>query len=243
MGSGYAALLGSHGAAAVLGLFGAALCWFVPRLIARVPEPTQTSAPDYDGPTFTSLSADPSLLHTSLRWGGGAGVVLGESLGWRGGWFIALVPVMVALGVIDHRTRLLPKSLVAPLYAAAVGLIGIQTATGVGDGSELLRAAWGWAIMGGFFALTWLISPRLMGYGDVRLAGVLGLLLGFLGWSALLVGLYAGFVVFTAQIVVAALVRRDRSLLRRRTPYGPAMLVGALIGVGAGPAIVGWLIG
>jgi leader peptidase (prepilin peptidase)/N-methyltransferase len=77
-----------------------------------------------------------------------------------------------------------------------------------------------------FLALA-LISPSALGMGDVKLAALLGLYLGWLGWGAVLAGAVAGFVV-QAVVAVALLaarrVRRDSEL-----PFGPAMLVGAAV--------------
>ena len=74
-----------------------------------------------------------------------------------------------------------------------------------------------------------------MGFGDVRLSAVLGLALGYLGWGELLVGVYSGFLVFGVPGLVVAVVRRDRQLLRTAFPFGPFMLVGALVGIALGP--------
>ena len=74
-----------------------------------------------------------------------------------------------------------------------------------------------------FFVL-WFIYPRGMGFGDVRLSGLLGLVLGYLGWSEWVVGLYGGF-------LLGALIGGVLSLLkvvdRKGYPFGPFMLVGA----------------
>ena len=51
----------------------------------------------------------------------------------------------------------------------------------------------GWLVMGGFYFVMWRLGPPGLGYGDVRLSGLLALCLGFLGWGPLLTGLYSGF--------------------------------------------------
>ena len=79
-----------------------------------------------------------------------------------------------------------------------------------------------------------------MGFGDVRLAALLGLALGHVGWAELLVGVYSGFLVFGLPGLLLALVRWDRALLRTAFPFGPFMLVGALLGA-AGRAVGGRL--
>ena len=77
-----------------------------------------------------------------------------------------------------------------------------------------------------------LISPRSLGMGDVKLAGLLGLFLGWLGWDAVVVGAAAGFVV---QALVALVLLAGRRIgLRSELPFGPAMLLGAALAIAAG---------
>jgi leader peptidase (prepilin peptidase)/N-methyltransferase len=74
-----------------------------------------------------------------------------------------------------------------------------------------------------------------MGFGDVKLAAVLGLYLGFLGWGNLLVGAFAAFVFGGVFGLVLMLIRRAG---RKSTiPFGPWMILGAWIGVFAGAAL------
>jgi leader peptidase (prepilin peptidase)/N-methyltransferase len=65
--------------------------------------------------------------------------------------------------------------------------------------------------------------------GDVKLAAVLGLYLGWLGWSALVDGALAGFVVQAVLALVLLAARRVQ--LRGAIPFGPAMLAGAALGI------------
>jgi leader peptidase (prepilin peptidase)/N-methyltransferase len=106
-----------------------------------------------------------------------------------------------------------------------------------GDLDALLRAGLGWLAAGGTFFVLWFVYPKGMGYGDVRLAGLLGIALGYLGWAELLVGVYAGFVLGgVGGLLLAAL----RLVDRRSYPFGPFMLVGALLGVLLGPVVAAW---
>ncbi|MEP6814985.1 MAG: prepilin peptidase, partial [Marmoricola sp.] len=164
--------------------------------------------------------------------------VLGAVLGWV--WplvyLVPFVPLGVALAVIDWRTRLLPTWLLAPTYPVLIVLVVLCGAV-TGDWADLRRAGFGWIVLGGFYLVTWRVSARLVGYGDARLAGLLGIGLGYLGWGQLLVGMYAAFLIFGLPPLFLALVRRDRTILRMRMPFGPAMLVSAAIGVVLGAAI------
>jgi leader peptidase (prepilin peptidase)/N-methyltransferase len=70
-----------------------------------------------------------------------------------------------------------------------------------------------------------------MGGGDVKLAGVVGVMLGFAGWDAVALGLFAGFLGGGLYSVVL-LVRR-RADRRTAVPFGPWMLLGAWVGLAA----------
>ena len=161
---------------------------------------------------------------------------------WHWGWspalsfLLYLAPVGVALAVIDWRTRLLPTKVIAPSYAV-VAVLAAVSAWAEGDVDALVTAGLGWLVAGGTFFLLWFIYPRGMGYGDVRLSGVLGIALGYLGWAELLVGVYAGFVVGAlGGLGLSAL----RIVDRKAYPFGPFMLVGAVIGVVLGPYVAAW---
>jgi leader peptidase (prepilin peptidase)/N-methyltransferase len=84
------------------------------------------------------------------------------------------------------------------------------------------------ALYGFYFALAF-VYPAGMGFGDVKLAGVLGLLLGWLGWGALVVGAFFGFVL--GGVVGAALMFARRAGRRTAIPFGPFMLAGAFLAV------------
>lgn len=238
--------------AAVSGVAG----WFVPRLIALVPEPVaeveEEDAALLDVDEEPRLPAPVKVLYAEIaaRRGLGwrtavlaavAGGLCGGVLGWV--WplvyVVPFVPFGVALGVIDARTKLLPTWLLAPAYPVLIVLV-LLCGTVTRDWDDLRRAGFGWLILGGFYLLTWLISPRLAGYGDVRLAGLLGMGLGYLGWGPLLIGWYSAYFLYAIPGLLVAAASRDRSVLRKGLPFGPAMLVGALLGVTAGAAILDW---
>src|SRR5690606_28602085 len=124
------------------------------------------------------------------------GAVLGPD--WALLFLLPLVPVLVALSVVDWRTRLLPTWLIARTYVGLVVLVLAATAASgfTSDGvADLVRAGWGWLIAGVLFFVLWFVHPRGLGYGDVRLSGVLGIALGHLGWGELLAGLYSAFLI------------------------------------------------
>jgi leader peptidase (prepilin peptidase)/N-methyltransferase len=222
----------------------------VPALIRAVPEPDPEpdAAPDAGAEAGADAGAEPEpklpyaevAAAPGLAWrcavaAGGAGAVIGWSLGWA--WpllaLLPLVPVGVALAVVDWRTRYLPTRIIAPTYVALLALLLVCWLV-TRDTDDLVRAGLGWLAAGGVFLLLWFAHPRGLGYGDVRLSGVLGLALGFLGWGELLVGVYGGFVLGG---VGGGLLSLLRVVERRAFPFGPFMLVGALVGVAVGPEV------
>ena len=151
----------------------------------------------------------------------------GDRLDWPLLYLLYLVPVGVALGYVDCRTRLLPTRIIAPSYL----VVGRAGAGLLRDRARRRRPAsgrgWaGWS-PGFVFWFLWRFTPG-MGYGDVRLSGVLGLALGYLGWGELLVGMYAGFLVGAVGWIPLRLLRLTKD---RHFPFGPFMLLGAVVGV------------
>jgi leader peptidase (prepilin peptidase)/N-methyltransferase len=243
--------------AAVTGVVGLASGLLVPALIARIPEPE--AEPDGDvapGPTdeadprpaepkepYVAVAALPGLAWKAALAAGLSAALVGLVLGWD--WslivLLPLVPISVALAVVDWRTRLLPTWLIAPTYLLTIAtvLLSWLLAGDLGEPGPLLRALLGWLLAGGLYLLLWVVYPRGMGYGDVRLSGVLGIALGYLGWSELVVGIYGGFLLGG---VIGGLLAVLRRVDRRGYPFGPFMLLGALVGVVLGPPIASALI-
>jgi len=148
-----------------------------------------------------------------------------------------LVALGVALALIDVDVRRLPDALVLPSYPVAAVLLG-AAALLEQDGGAALRAVVGGAALWLFYFALCVARPGGMGFGDVKLAGVLGAYLGYAGWSALLVGTGAAFVLGGA--VGLALVAFRRTGRRGTIPFGPFMLAGAALGVVAGAGIGHW---
>lgn len=224
-----------------------ALGLLVPDLIRRVPEPeADPEAPVGDADTepkelYADIADLPGLAAKAALASAAAGAVVGAAVGtdWPLLFLLPLVPICVALAVIDWRTRLLPTKVIAPTYLLTVVLVLVTFAI-TRDTDDLLRAALGWLVCGGSFFVLWFVHPRGLGYGDVRLAGVLGIALGYLGWGELLVGLYAGFLLGGVGGGLLALLR---VVERRAFPFGPFMLVGALAGIAVGDDVLRSLVG
>jgi leader peptidase (prepilin peptidase)/N-methyltransferase len=144
--------------------------------------------------------------------------------------------VGVLLAYVDWHTRLLPFLLVAPSYVV-VAVLAAAAALLEKDPDLLVRAGVGWLAVFGIFVLMWMVHPRGIGYGDVRLSGVLGMALGAVGWQELIVGMYAAFL-FGA--VGGGLLTLARRVDRRAYPFGPFMVLGAWFGVVSGSWLAGW---
>ena len=83
-----------------------------------------------------------------------------------------------------------------------------------------------------------LLRKKAMGFGDVKLSGVLGLFLGWMSWGALVIGAFAGFLV--GGVGGLLLIAAGKGSLASRIPYGPYMLVGALVGILWGTPLAHW---
>jgi len=233
------------------GFYGLLVGMLVPALIARVPEPDPDPPADDDGSGAAAEPAEPKERYADMaRLRGLRGTtsiatgVIAGLIGARVGWgyelyfLLYLAPVGVALAVIDWRTRLLPTKLIAPSYLVVI-LLAVVAAWQEGDWTHLVNAGWGWLVAGGTFFALWFIYPKGMGYGDVRLSGILGIALGWLGWGELLTGVYAGFLLGGVGGLLLSLLR---IVDRKAYPFGPFMLVGALVGVLAGPYVAAWYV-
>lgn len=148
--------------------------------------------------------------------------------------YLVLAGVAVALAFIDLDTHTLPNAIVLPTYPVLIALLAVASA-GEGDWGALVRAGIGGAILWvGYFilAVAW---PGGMGFGDVKLAGVVGIGLAWVGWGALLVGGFGAFVLGgIASLVLMALGRLGR---KDGVPFGPWILVGGFVGIFAGQRV------
>jgi len=146
-------------------------------------------------------------------------------------WFAG---IGIALAAIDLDTHRLPDAIVLPSYGVLAALLG-GAALLAGDGEAAARAAAGAGILFALYLLLALISPRGMGMGDVKLSGVIGLVLGWVGWSALAVGALAAFLL--GGLVGLALIVLGRARRSTGIPFGPWMLGGAWVGILLGDPI------
>jgi leader peptidase (prepilin peptidase) / N-methyltransferase len=210
-------------ASGLLGLFVGAL---VNRTAGRFPWTAQESGDPAVRRPVLELGTALLFALTGLRFG----------LSWELPAFLFLAGVAVLLTVIDVQHKLLPNRVVLPSIGIGAALLAVA-ASGTGDWSALLRGILAAASLFIVFFILVLISPRSIGMGDAKLAALLGLYLGWLGWEFVLLGIAAGFVVQALFAVVLLVTRRIG--LKGELPFGPAMLVGAALVIGWSDSLLG----
>ncbi|MEV5876919.1 A24 family peptidase [Streptomyces sp. NPDC052101] len=145
--------------------------------------------------------------------------------------WLLLAPVGVLLAVIDIRVQRLPDPLTLPLAAAALALLGLAALLPEHAGHWPTALYGALALGAGYYAL-YLINPSGMGFGDVKLAVGMGAVLGWYGWSAVLLGTFAGFLL--GALYGGALVVLRRAGRRTAIAFGPFLITGAFLGLLAG---------
>ena len=205
----------------------------MPGLVGRLPDPV-----------YAEVARRPGLGRTAALVCAVAGGLAGLVVGWTGALpaVLLVVPVGYALAVVDLHTRLLPKAVVLPLTGAVVALLLLAGALDR-DLDALARAAVG--LVGARSALLAAVAGALLRPGLRRRAAGgaarrrAGLPRAGASWS------WASgrpSCVFGLPGLGLALVRRDREMLRTAYPFGPAMLVGALLGVLVGAPVLDGLV-
>lgn len=159
--------------------------------------------------------------------------------------YLPFVWVLVVLAFIDLDTKLLPNRIVLPSIAAGLVLFAVAAVLGPGLGSWVRAIASGAAAFLAFLLLA-IIAPRGMGMGDVKLAALLGMGLGYPAEDGLeaaarvFVGFFLAFVMGAAVGVVLLVARRAGA--KTQVPFGPFLAAGAVLGVIAGgPLVRLWL--
>jgi leader peptidase (prepilin peptidase)/N-methyltransferase len=139
--------------------------------------------------------------------------------------YLVFGAALVAVAVIDLEHYLIPNRIVYPAGAASGALLVLAAAVDDTWGA-LARAVAGGAGAFTFFFVLHLVSPRGMGFGDVRLSFLLGLHLGWLGGLEVFAGLFFGFVY--GAVVGVGLIAAGRRRRRQHIPFGPFLAAGTL---------------
>jgi leader peptidase (prepilin peptidase)/N-methyltransferase len=149
--------------------------------------------------------------------------------------YLILVAALVALALIDLEQMLLPRSIVYPTLVAVAGWLLISAAY-YGQWHRLEVAvicAGAWFAL--FFAMNF-VSPRSLGFGDVRLSLVLGLTLGWLGLGVVLIGFFGANLL--GAIVGLSLIAAKKRQRDEPIPYGVYLATGTIMAVLVGPALL-----
>lgn len=151
-----------------------------------------------------------------------------------------LAAISIALTLIDVDVRRLPDAIVLPSYPVVLGLLALASVA-EGDLWSLARAALGALAGYGFYLMLWFVYPAGMGMGDVKLAGVLGMVLAWYGWAELVVGGFAGFLL--GGVIGILLIATGRGTRKTLIPFGPYMIVGAWLAIGFARPVTSWYLG
>lgn len=150
--------------------------------------------------------------------------------------FLCFSAAGLALTLIDLDVQRLPNAIVLPLYPALAVLLAIAAAVEHAWWS-LARAGISAVLLFAFFFAIALISPASMGFGDVKLSGVVGGVLGYVSWTALISGAFLGFLLGAS--VGLAVIGLGRGSRKTALPFGPFMISGALFALFVAPTIAG----
>lgn len=161
------------------------------------------------------------------------GVAVEAAMLWRFGWtpplgaYASFAVLGTVVSATDLAARRIPNRVVLPGFAAALVLLGV--ASGIsGAWWPLARAGIAMVVLAGFYLALGLSFPSGMGMGDVKWSGVVGLLLGWLGWPAVATGTLLAFAAAALAVTILWAATSRRSPL---VPMAPFMTAGALAAV------------
>jgi leader peptidase (prepilin peptidase)/N-methyltransferase len=226
----------------VCSIAGLVLGWAMDPVITRVPRKLPVRGP-VDGLTDEPLPPESRTrrMGVALLTGALFGAMAARfDDSWALPAYLALTVALVALSVIDLEHYLLPNRIVYPMTLALLVLFTVAALLD-DDWDALGRGVVGGLIAFAVFFVLHLVSPRSMGFGDVKLSFGLGLALGWLGWGELLLGLFLGFL-YGAVIGIALMIVRRRNR-KQAIPFGPFMAAGALTAILVGAPIITWYTG
>jgi leader peptidase (prepilin peptidase)/N-methyltransferase len=201
---------------------GAVAHWPVRALVADGPQPDRSIRT----PPILPLGLLTAAVFGLLAWRLGPGLDLIA--------FLVLAAAGVVLTLVDLRALRLPDVVTLVCLLTGLTLLGMESLA-LGDFGPYVRGLYGGATLGAYHLCLAVLGRGGLGFGDVKLAAVLGLYLAWLGWGVLVVGTCLSFVfagLAAAALLVTRRARRDTAL-----PFGPWMLAGAFFGVLTGDGL------
>lgn len=151
--------------------------------------------------------------------------------------FLVFVAALIAITPIDLALRIVPNRIVYPTLFVSAPLL-LAAAAVDGDWTSAREAAIGGVAAFAVFFVLWYVSPRGMGYGDVRLSGVIGMFLGWIGLWHLALGLFLAFL--SASVIGVGLMLVGRKGRKDLIPFGPFLALGAILAVLVGDPLLRW---
>ncbi len=197
------------------------------------------------GPALTRLARNPlgrsSKDHTPIVEMATAVLFAAAALRFGSDWalpaYLVFFAAMVAVTVIDLEHYIVPNRIVLATLVASTPLLALAALLG-DDWPSLGTALLGSLAAGAGLLVINLISPKGMGMGDVKLALVLGLFLGWIGLGHVVLGVFLGFLLGAlGGVVLIALKVRKRS---DHVPFAPFLAGGAVLAVLVGEPILAW---
>ena len=158
----------------------------------------------------------------------------------RFGWSWSLpaetvfVAGLVALAFIDYDHLLLPRAVVYPVAGLVLAAL-LLAAAAQGGWHRLLVAVICGGVEFAFLYTINFISPRSMGFGDVRFGGLIRLALGWLGWRYAFIGFLAASLV--GAVVGLLMIAAGRSKRTTPIPFGVFLSIGAVFALAFGSAL------
>ena len=141
---------------------------------------------------------------------------------------LCFVAALIAITRIDLEHWIIPDRILAPLALIALALVALLSP------GQLISHLIGGAAAGGFLLVAVLVYPRGMGLGDVKLAAVMGLVLGASVVPALFVALIIGTLVGIGVIAVRGVALGRKTAI----PFGPFLALGGIVALFAGEPLI-----
>lgn len=145
---------------------------------------------------------------------------------------VGFLAALVAITVIDLRHQIIPDAITLP------GVVAGLVASIATDRISWVASVGGILVGSGLFVAVILLSRGGMGGGDLKLGAMLG---AFLGWQALLVGLFVA--VMLGGLSAVALLASGRLARKDAIPFGPFLALGGAVALFWGDAILVWYLG
>ena len=139
-----------------------------------------------------------------------------------------LLPILTTISYIDIRERRIPNRITFPSLLGFVTLLFVMAIFWEMD------PYFSRAMVGAIFAFLFFFSlhamyPSGIGMGDVKLSALVGLLLGWKSFDALMYGIAATFI--SSSIYSIFLVMKSRESLKSSIPFAPFMTLGYVFGI------------